>query len=53
MGAWYLEQVEEEMEGEADYHKQKALAQMVLKKMVKVRRSLLPCNCSSDANSQP
>ncbi|KAI9901445.1 hypothetical protein N3K66_003262 [Trichothecium roseum] len=32
---WYLEQKEDEMEGEADYHREKALANMVLKKMVK------------------
>ena len=39
--AWYLEQKEAEMEGEEDYHREKALAGMVLKKMVKVR-PLLP-----------
>ncbi|KAH8172578.1 hypothetical protein LIA77_06833 [Sarocladium implicatum] len=33
--AWYLEQKEAEMEGEEDYHREKALASMVLKKMVK------------------
>jgi DNA replication licensing factor MCM6 len=33
---WYLEQKEAEMEGEEDYHREKALAAMVLKKMVKV-----------------
>ncbi|CAM1511058.1 Fc.00g085710.m01.CDS01 [Cosmosporella sp. VM-42] len=32
---WYLEQKEDEMEGEEDYHHEKALATMVLKKMVK------------------
>lgn len=33
---WFLEQMEDEMEGEEDYHKQRTLANMVLKKMVKV-----------------
>lgn len=37
---WYLEQKEDELEGEEDYHREKALAQIVLKKMVKVRHSL-------------
>ncbi|SPJ90364.1 probable replication licensing factor [Fusarium torulosum] len=32
---WYLEQKENELEGEEDYHREKALANMVLKKMVK------------------
>nr|CEG05654.1 unnamed protein product [Fusarium clavum] len=32
---WYLEQKEDELEGEEDYHREKALANMVLKKMVK------------------
>ncbi|KAL0944611.1 DNA replication licensing factor mcm6 [Colletotrichum truncatum] len=32
---WYLEQKEEELQGEEDYHREKALAKMVLKKMVK------------------
>ncbi|OTA97407.1 hypothetical protein M434DRAFT_26710 [Hypoxylon sp. CO27-5] len=32
---WYLEQKESELEGEEDYHKEMALAKMVLKKMVK------------------
>lgn len=35
----YLEDRENELEGEEDYHKEKALAKMVLKKMVKVRHS--------------
>lgn len=35
---WYLEQKEDELQGEEDYHKEHALAKMVLKKMVKVRR---------------
>lgn len=35
---WYLEQKEDELEGEEDYHREKALANMVLKKMVKVSR---------------
>jgi DNA replication licensing factor MCM6 len=39
--SWYLEQKESEMEGEEDYHREKALAAMVLKKMVKVSRPLL------------
>ena len=34
---WYLEQKEDELEGEEDYHREKALAKIVLKKMVKVR----------------
>lgn len=34
---WYLEQLEDELEGEDDYHREEALAKMVLKKMVKVR----------------
>jgi hypothetical protein len=38
--SWYLEQKEAEMEGEEDYHREKALAAMVLKKMVKVRPPL-------------
>ena len=33
---WYLEQQEEELEGEASYHEENALAHMVLRKMVKV-----------------
>jgi DNA replication licensing factor MCM6 len=33
---WYLEQKEDELEGEEDYHKEKTIARMVLKKMVKV-----------------
>ncbi|KAK6953864.1 hypothetical protein Daesc_003826 [Daldinia eschscholtzii] len=32
---WYLEQKESELEGEEDYHREMALAKMVLKKMVK------------------
>ncbi|KAG7119041.1 DNA replication licensing factor mcm6 like protein [Verticillium longisporum] len=32
---WYLEQAEEQMDGEEDYHREKALAALVLKKMVK------------------
>ncbi|KAI1857321.1 uncharacterized protein JN550_013301 [Neoarthrinium moseri] len=32
---WYLEQKEEELEGEEDYHRELALSKMVLKKMVK------------------
>ncbi|KAJ3510936.1 hypothetical protein NM208_g15481 [Fusarium decemcellulare] len=32
---WYLEQKEDELEGEDDYHREKGLANMVLKKMVK------------------
>lgn len=35
---WYLEQCEDELEGEDDYHREQALAKMVLKKMVKVRK---------------
>jgi DNA replication licensing factor MCM6 len=38
---WYLEQKEDELEGEEDYHREKALANMVLKKMVKVSRTYL------------
>jgi DNA replication licensing factor MCM6 len=38
---WYLEQKENELEGEEDYHHEKALANMVLKKMVKVSRTYL------------
>ncbi|KAI1090306.1 MCM-domain-containing protein [Rostrohypoxylon terebratum] len=34
---WYLEQKEEELEGEEDYHKEMSVAKMVLKKMVKDR----------------
>lgn len=34
---WYLEQKEEELQGEEDYHKEHALVKMVLKKMVKVK----------------
>lgn len=34
---WYLEQKEEELDGEDEYHSELALAKMVLKKMVKVR----------------
>lgn len=33
---WYLEQLEDGLQGEEDYHKEHALAKMVLKKMVKV-----------------
>ncbi|KAI0482005.1 MCM-domain-containing protein [Xylariaceae sp. FL0804] len=32
---WYLEQKEDELAGEEDYHREEALAKMVLKKMVK------------------
>ncbi|KAK7431368.1 MCM DNA helicase complex subunit mcm6 [Neonectria magnoliae] len=32
---WYLEQKEDELDGEDDYHREKGLANMVLKKMVK------------------
>ncbi|KAH7322954.1 MCM2/3/5 family-domain-containing protein [Stachybotrys elegans] len=32
---WYLEQKEDEMDGEEDYHREKGLAAVVLKKMVK------------------
>ncbi|KAI8160231.1 DNA replication licensing factor mcm6 [Colletotrichum sp. SAR 10_70] len=32
---WYLEQKEDELQGEEDYHQEKTLANMVLKKMVK------------------
>ncbi|KAF3066476.1 DNA replication licensing factor mcm6 [Daldinia childiae] len=32
---WYLEQKEDELEGEEDYHREKDVAKMVLKKMVK------------------
>ncbi|KAI1205828.1 MCM-domain-containing protein [Annulohypoxylon truncatum] len=32
---WYLEQKEEELEGEEDYHREMGVAKMVLKKMVK------------------
>ncbi|KAF4125376.1 DNA replication licensing factor MCM6 [Geosmithia morbida] len=32
---WYLEQNEDQLDGEEDYHLEKALANMVLKKMVK------------------
>ncbi|KAM0295805.1 hypothetical protein ACHAO9_000890 [Fusarium lateritium] len=32
---WYLEQMEDQLEGEEGYHREKALANMVLKKMVK------------------
>jgi hypothetical protein len=37
---WYLEQKESELEGEEDYHREKALANMVLKKMVKVSATI-------------
>lgn len=33
---WYLEQKEEELDGEEDYHKEMGVAKMVLKRMVKV-----------------
>lgn len=33
---WYLEQVEEDLDGEESYHAENALAHLVLKKMVKV-----------------
>lgn len=39
---WYLEQKESELEGEEDYHREKALANMVLKKMVKVSTTIYP-----------
>ncbi|OTB01123.1 hypothetical protein M426DRAFT_14841 [Hypoxylon sp. CI-4A] len=32
---WYLEQKEDELEGEEDYHRESGVAKMVLKKMVK------------------
>jgi DNA replication licensing factor MCM6 len=38
---WYLEQKEDELDGEEDFHREKALANMVLKKMVKVCLSIL------------
>jgi DNA replication licensing factor MCM6 len=34
---WYLEQKEDELDSEEDYHHEMSLAKMVLKKMVKVR----------------
>ncbi len=34
---WYLEQKEDELDGEEDYHHEMGIAKMVLKKMVKVR----------------
>ncbi|KAI0897145.1 MCM-domain-containing protein [Annulohypoxylon nitens] len=34
---WYLEQKEEELDGEEDYHKEMGVAKMVLKRMVKDR----------------
>lgn len=39
---WYLEQKEDELQGEEDYHKEHALAKMVLKKMVKVSPLRIP-----------
>ena len=39
---WYLEQKEEELQGEEDYRKEHALAKMVLKKMVKVSQFPVP-----------
>lgn len=38
---WYLEEKEDELQGEDDYHREKTLAAMVLKKMVKVCSYLL------------
>jgi DNA replication licensing factor MCM6 len=38
---WYLEQEEDKLDGEEDYHREMALVKMVLKKMVKVR--LITC----------
>lgn len=35
--SWYLEEMESELQSEDDYHAEKGLATMVLKKMVKVR----------------
>lgn len=35
---WYLEQKEDELDGEDDYHREMGVAKMVLKKMVKVCR---------------
>jgi DNA replication licensing factor MCM6 len=39
---WYLEQKEEELHGEEDYHRERSLAKLVLKKMVKVSKPLVP-----------
>ena len=33
---WYLEQKEDDLAGEEDYHTEKALARKILKRMVKV-----------------
>ena len=38
---FYLEHMEDDMDGEEDFHKHKTLANMVLKKMVKVGRLIL------------
>ncbi|KAI1097931.1 MCM-domain-containing protein [Jackrogersella minutella] len=35
LAEWYLEQKEDELEGEEDYHREMGVAKMVLKKMVK------------------
>jgi DNA replication licensing factor MCM6 len=45
--AWFLEQKEDEMDGEEDYHKHKSLANMVLKKMVKVSAVNLAFDCET------
>jgi len=42
---WYLEQKEDELDGEEDYHREMSLAKMVLKKMVKVS-SFVPYSTS-------
>ncbi|KAI0837812.1 MCM-domain-containing protein [Hypoxylon sp. FL0890] len=55
---WYLEQKEDELEGEEDYHKEMAVAKMVLKRMVKdkilmaVRDEGLPQDGEEAAASQ-
>lgn len=48
---WYLEQKESELAGEEDYHREKALANMVLRKMVKVR--YIPTNLLSVLRANP
>ena len=50
---WYLEQKEDELEGEEDYHREKALANMVLKKMVKVSLAYIPTYLNSKTNLAP
>lgn len=48
--SWYLESIESELEGEDDYHAEKALSVMVLKRMVK-ENILMAVRVEDDSNA--